>query len=255
MMHTKIQAPPCETFSQAGTRRRPLKAGALFAGYGGLELGMSQVLDVETSWVAEVEPAPSRVLAARFPACRTSGTSPTLTGRPSSPSTSSAAGHPARISAPQESAPVCGRAPARDSGRPCATQSTSSVQSSLYGRTSVEHSTPPQLLATWNAVTSAWEKQETTLCGHSVVYSATWPSSGMTLRGQAYELPTSAPRTDDSGFSFSPGLPTPRARDWKRGGKDGVEVALLPSPRTSDMNGPGLHGTGGPDLRTVVAML
>lgn len=44
-----------------------LKVGALFAGYGGLELGVSQVLDVETSWVAEFDKAPSRILAQRFP--------------------------------------------------------------------------------------------------------------------------------------------------------------------------------------------
>jgi hypothetical protein len=31
--------------------------------------------------------------------------------------------------------------------------------------------------------------------------------------------------------------------------------ALLPSPRTSDTNGPGHHGDGGPDLRTVVDLL
>jgi DNA (cytosine-5)-methyltransferase 1 len=28
---------------------------------------------------------------------------------------------------------------------------------------------------------------------------------------------------------------------------------LIPTPRTSDTNGPGHHGTGGPDLRTVAA--
>lgn len=45
----------------------PLTVGALFAGYGGLELGVSQVLDVTTSWVAEFDKAPSRILAQRFP--------------------------------------------------------------------------------------------------------------------------------------------------------------------------------------------
>lgn len=61
-------------------------------------------------------------------------------------------------------------------------------------------------------------------------------------------------------------LPTPAARDWK---DHRVEVAghrpddestlnraiahnLLPTPRTSDTNGAGAHGQGGPDLRTVV---
>lgn len=42
------------------------------------------------------------------------------------------------------------------------------------------------------------------LCGHSVPFLATWPSSGMTLAGTAFELPTWARRTDGSGFSSSP---------------------------------------------------
>lgn len=32
-------------------------------------------------------------------------------------------------------------------------------------------------------------------------------------------------------------------------------VTLLPSPRTTDMNGPGVHGTGGQDLRTTISLL
>ncbi|WP_228773929.1 hypothetical protein [Streptomyces sp. VN1] len=32
-------------------------------------------------------------------------------------------------------------------------------------------------------------------------------------------------------------------------------VTLLPTPRTSDTNGAGEHGEGGPDLRTVVSLL
>ena len=32
-------------------------------------------------------------------------------------------------------------------------------------------------------------------------------------------------------------------------------MSLLPTPRTSDTNGSGVHGTGGPDLRTVVDLL
>lgn len=65
----------------------------------------------------------------------------------------------------------------------------------------------------------------------------------------------SEPRIGGSGSSSSRGLPTPRARDWKRGGKDGLEEALMPTPRTSDTNGPGAHGSGGPDLRTAVTLL
>jgi DNA (cytosine-5)-methyltransferase 1 len=37
--------------------------------------------------------------------------------------------------------------------------------------------------------------------------------------------------------------------------RDIYDLNLLPSPRTSDTNGPGLHGTGGMDLWTTVSLL
>lgn len=65
-------------------------------------------------------------------------------------------------------------------------------------------------------------------------------------------------------------LPTPRALDSTgvrgktpnrsdeanaRAGTTLTDVVLLPTPRTTDTNGPGKHGTGGPDLRTVADRL
>jgi hypothetical protein len=63
------------------------------------------------------------------------------------------------------------------------------------------------------------------------VYSETFPISGMTRNGLAFERPTPARRMDGSVSSF------------------------LPTPRTSDTNGAGQHGDCGPDLRTVVSLL
>ena len=88
-------------------------------------------------------------------------------------------------------------------------------------------------------------------------FSGTWPSSGSMRGGFLYALPTSARLIDGSGSSY---LLTPASRDWK--GDNGrastlpntlaaqVEEELLPTPRTSDANGKGDHGDGGPDLRT-----
>jgi hypothetical protein len=45
-------------------------------------------------------------------------------------------------------------------------------------------------------------------------------------------------------------LPTPVVNDMGEG-----KSPLLPTPRTSDTNGPGLHGDGGMDLRTAVTLL
>lgn len=76
---------------------------------------------------------------------------------------------------------------------------------------------PP--LATWSPASSAWLTQESHLCGHSVVFSETWPSSGMTLRGRAYALPMWEPPTDAGGSSFSHGLlRTPTAQLAVNGG-------------------------------------
>lgn len=44
------------------------RCGALFAGYGGLELAVQSLFPtMRTAWVAEIGPAPSRILATRFP--------------------------------------------------------------------------------------------------------------------------------------------------------------------------------------------
>jgi hypothetical protein len=98
----------------------------------------------------------------------------------------------------------------------------------------------PQPLATWRPAISAWETPETYICGHSVVFSETWPSSGMTLRGTAYALPTSAPRTDAGGSLSSPGLlGTPRTsmgngvgdlENRRASGRLEGQIALLLTP-------------------------
>jgi DNA (cytosine-5)-methyltransferase 1 len=44
-----------------------MKSGALFAGYGGLDLAVEEVFGATPAWVSEIEPGPSKILAARFP--------------------------------------------------------------------------------------------------------------------------------------------------------------------------------------------
>ena len=83
---------------------------------------------------------------------------------------------------------------------------------------------PTQLqpIATWNPVRDVWETGEASLlCGHSDVYSETWPSLGMTRSGVAYELPMLEPATDDTACSL---LPTPMARDGISGGPQSPDV-------------------------------
>lgn len=46
---------------------RKLRIGSFFSGYGGLDLAAEAALDAKTEWVVEFDPAPSAVLAHRFP--------------------------------------------------------------------------------------------------------------------------------------------------------------------------------------------
>ena len=188
-------------------------------------------------------------------------------------------------------------------------------------------------IANWNGTREAWENWDGEIdlfSTHSDVFLETWPSSGMTRAGLAYELPMPAlptigsessslptPRAsrgasgtetmykhgavssdanrtqgevllrtpmaaEADGGPRNPGrsnstmrlsdqvrenllMPTPLASDGEKGGPNqrgakgdlrlSSAVHLMPTPRTSDTNGPGLHGTGGPDLRTVVSLL
>ena len=115
-----------------------------------------------------------------------------------------------------------------------------------------------QPIATWNPARGVWETSETNLfCEHSELYSATWPASGSMRNGSAYRRPPSARRTSGGASSSSPGLPTPRARNWKTGGKDGLDEALrlLPTPTTSEGTGPGHAARGGMNLRTTISLL
>lgn len=65
-------------------------------------------------------------------------------------------------------------------------------------------------IATWNTVRGVWETtQGNLLCEHSELFSETWPTSGMTRVGQAFELPTQVHPTTVSESSSSPTLPTP----------------------------------------------
>ena len=96
----------------------------------------------------------------------------------------------------------------------------------------MEHSAPTPL-AHWNTARDVWEVPQTEglFCEHLAVFSETFPTSGSMRSGTVYESPTSADATDDSACSY------------------------LPTPRSSDRNGSGEHGTGGPDLRTVITRL
>lgn len=44
-----------------------MKVGALFAGYGGIELALEALMDTQVAWVSDIDKGPSAILAQRFP--------------------------------------------------------------------------------------------------------------------------------------------------------------------------------------------
>lgn len=130
----------------------------------------------------------------------------------------------------------------------------------------------PKPIATWNSARGAWEvpQTESLLCEHLALFSATWPTSGMTRGGSAFELPTSEHLTDGSGSSSL--LKTPTAQlavnggsqhpDRQREGGHGPTPAdevehLLPTPRATDgtKGGPNQRGSSGDLMLPSAVML
>jgi hypothetical protein len=78
-----------------------------------------------------------------------------------------------------------------------------------YGRSS------PASFATYDRDTQFWKTFQRCLVEDLETYSETWPRSGMTRSGIAYQLPTLAPLTDEI---ESGSWPTPTATLGKNGG-------------------------------------
>lgn len=71
-------------------------------------------------------------------------------------------------------------------------------------------------LVWWNQRRDCWETEQMDLFSEQpVVWSETWPQSGMTHNGVLLALPTSAPLTSESVFSL---LATPQANLGSCGG-------------------------------------
>lgn len=108
--------------------------------------------------------------------------------------------------------------------------------SATSGRTS------PPPLAFYDPDSRSLKTSQRTLDEGLTPSSPTLPASGSMRSGALFAHRRSALLTAAIGSSSSPGLPNAVAR-------------LLPTPRTSDTNGVGTHGSGGPDLRTVISLL
>jgi hypothetical protein len=136
----------------------------------------------------------------------------------------------------------------------------------------------PEPSAFYDPATSCWRMSGGMFPSDSMPSLATLPTWGTTVAGALYELPTPALPTGEPESSLL--LPTPVVNDmgagktverWDEwtaslkmshgnGNGHGPSLSiealrLFPTPTCSDTNGAGEHGTGGPDLRTVLSLL
>lgn len=144
----------------------------------------------------------------------------------------------------------------------------------------------PVQIAKWDSARDAWtdENRIDLFSGLSDVFLGTFPNSGMTLNGVAFELPTWGHHMDDSGSSYLPSaapeteadqltlLRTPMAEEGRKastrqGAEDRVGhhlwltnqvVDLLPTVTVQDGNnngGPAQHRRKSPPLNAKVQLL
>ena len=203
-----------------------LTAGELFAGYGGLALAVERALNAKTAWVCEFEEAPSKILAQHFP---------------------EAPNFRDVTAVDWETVPpvdiISGGSPCQDVSLAGSRRGmTDGTRSNLWVSMREAIKTIRPRLVVWENVKGARSATASSdlepcpgcmgtgggamtpnlLCGHSDVYSATLPPSGIALNGALYEHQTSEHHTTANGSSSSPGamIPTPTATDGARGGKN-----------------------------------
>ena len=163
-----------------------LTVGSLFAGVGGIELGLEMTGGFETVWQVENDEYATRVLEKHWPGVRRWGDIKDFNSWIKSLAISSPAAFPVKTSATLENVPALPE-PVRGSGGKWCEPFAWYDQSTCLWRT-------------WQrCLIEGWER-----------FSGTWPRSGMTRNGIAYRRPPLVPLTAVIGRSL---LPTCRAAD------------------------------------------
>jgi DNA (cytosine-5)-methyltransferase 1 len=216
-----------------------LRAGSLCSGYGGLEIGAAMTLGPLThEWHGEYDPAPAAVLAARWPGIPNLGDIAAVTaargwadlppvdvllaGYPCQPFSS--AGHQRGFDDPRNRWPDVWAAVR-------ALRPRLVILENVRGHLGLGFDIVTADLAAIGYV-GRWQCVRASDAGaahqRERLFAIAWPQE---------EAPPWQPPSDTA-------RPVPAA-----------VTALLPTPRTSDANGTGVHGDGGMDLRTAVTLL
>lgn len=248
-----------------------LRIGSMFSGYGGLDLAVKEAVGGETAFVADICGngkhkkkcgAPCTILAYRFP------DAPNL-------------GDVTQINWSE----WAGKIDVLTAGFPCQDLSTAGLRAGLTGARSGLWSEVVRAILELKPKLVVLENVQGIYTAHATgnVEPCAWCVGGGT-NGDMRALDAVLADLAEIGFdaewisvrASDVGAPHRRERwfcvAYPQGVKQREQVVaaiqpeftrgaaesrlnLLPTPRASDTNGAGVHGTGGPDLRTVVSLL
>ena len=244
-----------------------LKIGALFAGYGGLDLAVSSVLDAQPAWFSEFDKGPSKILAHRFPNVPNHGDITRIDW---------ATVEPVDI--------ITGGSPCQDlshAGRRAGM--TEGTRSNLWVamREAIAQLRPR--LVVWENVRGAYSAAADSAVepcpgcvgdgtgvhlralgrvlgdlsdlGYDAVWHGLRAADIGAPHGRFRVFVVAYPAADPDGRLDVARIARADQRAIPHGDAGSPSAALLPTPSCSDTNGVGQHGDGGLDLRTTVAML
>ncbi len=251
-----------------------LTVGALFAGYGGMEQGIAQVLPVSLSWFAEFDAAPSAVMAHHHPGVPNLG-DVTKVGWSAVP----------RVDV------ITGGSPCQDLSHAGKRKGmTDGTRSNLWAEMREAVAVLRPRLVVWENVRGAYsahadsDLESCAGCvggdgsdGEPVLralgrvlgdlselgYDANWYGLRAAdvgaphgrFRVFLFAQPADADVKGLEGLRGAAGTSQTGRHGHAESRPGRPDLTLLPTPTSSDTNGAGAHGTGGPDLRTAVSLL
>ena len=253
---------------------KPLTVGALFAGYGGMEQGIAQVLPVSLSWFAEFDAAPSAVMAHHHPGVPNLG-DVTKVGWSAVP----------RVDV------ITGGSPCQDLSHAGKRKGmTDGTRSNLWAEMREAVAVLRPRLVVWENVRGAYsahadsDLESCAGCvggdgsdGEPVLralgrvlgdlselgYDANWYGLRAAdvgaphgrFRVFLFAQPADADVKGLEGLRGAAGTSQTGRHGHAESRPGRPDLTLLPTPTSSDTNGASAHGTGGPDLRTAVSLL
>lgn len=248
-----------------------MRAGSLFAGYGGLDLAVNAYFGATTAWFSESDPAPSRILAHHWPDVPNHGDITRIDWTAVEPIDILCGGFPC-----QDVSAAGRRAGIRDGTRSGLWSYFAEAINQLRPKYVVIENVRGLLSAEAHRVESDPDavgdgssrpilRALGAVLGDlsDIGYDAQWTTVAAASVGACHRrervfilaTPADAERGGCGGDARAsrrgPGRRA-TATGGCEGGNRGDAVSLLPTPRTSDTNGAGSHGDGGPDLRTAV---